>query len=364
MKKYILTIIAITLATINLSATTIRTGEIVTIEKNEVINDNLIVAAKRVKIKGIVHGDVNLLAGDALILGQVDGDINAIGGKLIILTPKVSDIRALGINIDLNGSTQGDVYLAGGDITLGKHNIIGKELIAVGGQIVAGGKVKGNAQLRGGIIQLDEGALFERDLTCATGAKGPRISSTAHVGGTLNIVQQSPHHRHKKTQMGGFMVVLRFINILASAILALVMILLMPNYVRSVSKQMIETPLKSMLTGLTNVFVTPIIILICLVSVIGIPIGLILLAFYTMGIYSTNVFVSFWVGGIVLKRWRPQDKENMVKVMVLGLFLYAIVINIPYIGWIINIIGMLIAMGALSNARTGIIAQMRSKQII
>src|SRR5688500_7385591 len=82
-------------------AVEIRGGETVTIGKDEVIDDDLVVTGQTVLIDGVINGDLLAAGSRVVINGRVNGSL-MMAGQLL----------------ELNGQVGGSVYSAGAALTV------------------------------------------------------------------------------------------------------------------------------------------------------------------------------------------------------------------------------------------------------
>lgn len=130
-----------------------RGGDTVTIGKDEVIDDDLVVSGATVVIDGVINGDL-VAAGDNII---VNGKVN---GSLIMAG------RALA----LNGQVGGTVYSAGAAITVGPQANIVRNLFFAGySYTAASGSVIGRDNILAGYQAILKGEV-QRDLLATLGA--------------------------------------------------------------------------------------------------------------------------------------------------------------------------------------------------
>jgi hypothetical protein len=85
-----------------------------------------------------------------------------------------------------------------------------------------------------------------------------------------------------------------------------------------------------------------------MVTLIGIPLGLIMLALYLVSLYVSKVIVGFGIGLWILNRLNAEKKftGNLLWPLVVGLILYVIITQLPLVGWIFGLLGMIWALGA------------------
>jgi len=82
------------------------------------------------------------------------------------------------------------------------------------------------------------------------------------------------------------------------------------------------------------------------VSVIGIPLALILSGLYVVTILLSGVFVSYLAGGWLLGRWRQSEASPYAR-LAAGVLVVSFLATLPWIGWHVQLLALLIEFGAL-----------------
>ncbi|MFC1477847.1 hypothetical protein ACFL57_00110 [Candidatus Margulisiibacteriota bacterium] len=345
-KTLILTLVLIIFMTSAFSAV-FRTGETIMIDKHESIMGNLFAVGQTVIVKGKVYGDIIAIGSEIVLEGEVHGDILAAGGQVKLNVPTVSDVRAVGGEVKLSSQVHGEVFVAGGTIDVTPESTIVRDLVVYAGQIHVGGKIYGDANLNGANISVLENTLINGELSGNTGNGDIRIATSAIITGPKSIVQKKHKTQNIKKDFLGVIAVGKLLGFLATTVFALLLILTMPNYIRAVNSTIITKPWGSIGIGIVALLLVPVAIFLCLVSIIGIPIGLIMLFMYSLGIYSTKVFVSIGLGSLILSKLKKTSVPSLVWSLILGTITYTILLKLPYVGWIIGFVGLLLGFGAL-----------------
>ncbi|HZK67794.1 MAG TPA: hypothetical protein VFD42_09685 [Chloroflexota bacterium] len=181
-----------------------RSGSNVTIDRNEVINDDLYVTGGTLNIMGTVNGDVVAAGGTVDVSGSVTGDVIAAGGTINISGQVGESVRTTGGTVTISGPVDGDVLSGAGNLTLSPGARVGRDLlvgagsatlngqvtrnvISGSGDLTVNGPVGGDIQAQGGNIRLADGATVAGNLIY-TSDQTPSIASGARVQG--QIVQQ------------------------------------------------------------------------------------------------------------------------------------------------------------------------------
>ncbi|MFH1429464.1 MAG: hypothetical protein ABIH39_06945 [Candidatus Margulisiibacteriota bacterium] len=364
MKKSLVLILAILLFVSSAFSAVFRTGETILVDKHESIMGNLFAVGKTVIIKGKVYGDIITIGSDVVLEGEVHGDILAAGGRVNINVPTVSDVRVVGGEVKLRSQVRGEVFAAGGNIDIAPDNTIVRDLVVYAGQIHVGGKIYGDANLNGADIAILEKTLINGELSGNASNGDIRIASSAVITGPKNIVKKAQKAKNIKKDFMGVIAIGKLLGFLATIVFALLLILTMPNYIRSVNSTMITKPWGSIGIGIITLLLVPVAVFLCLVSIIGIPIGLIILFAYSLGIYSTKVFISIGLGSLILSKLEKTDKPSLVWSLVLGTIVYTVLLKLPFVGWIICFVGLLLGLGALLITKKESLKMMIDKGII
>ena len=123
-----------------------RSGDKVTINTGDVINDDLYVGANELVMNGTVNGDV--LAGGQMITinGTVNGDVMAAGQTVVINGTVTGSVRAAGavLFIGEKAKVGGDIVCGGYSVEVRKGSIISRDAVFGAGQVLLGGDVNRN----------------------------------------------------------------------------------------------------------------------------------------------------------------------------------------------------------------------------
>jgi hypothetical protein len=146
-----------------------RTGDYVSIESNEVIDDDLYVTAQVFTMDGKITGDLVVIAQTITINGEVGGDLIAAGQTIIINGIVNDDVRIAGAGL-LVGSQAAigdDLVAAGASLETKDNSVISGELVVGSGQAVLTGDVTGDVLVGTGGLELNGG--FDGDVSAYVG---------------------------------------------------------------------------------------------------------------------------------------------------------------------------------------------------
>ena len=130
-----------------------RAGDTITIGKDEVIDDDLIITGQNVIVDGTINGDLVVTGGTIVVNGTVNGSLLTAGQSMII-----------------NGKVGGTLYAAGASLTLGPQAVVERNLFFGGYSLTtaAGSLVKRDGAIGG--YQANLNGEIQRDLLAGVGA--------------------------------------------------------------------------------------------------------------------------------------------------------------------------------------------------
>lgn len=343
-----------------------RSGSNVTIDRNEVINDDLYVTGGTLNIMGTVNGDVVAAGGTVDVSGSVTGDVIAAGGTINISGQVGESVRATGGTVTVSGPVEGDVLSGAGNLTLSSGSRVGRDLlvgagsatlngqvtrnvISGSGDLTVNGPVGGDIQAQGGNIRLADGATVAGNLIY-TSDQTPSIASGARVQG--QIVQQPSAQATTNPLLS------RTIGWLQAVVglffLGLLFVLLFPRFSRHTAASLISRPWQSLGLGFVVLVVVP--ILAAVVFFLGIFIGGWWLGAMALALYGIAVVLSIPVAGLSIGRWvldrSARGRIHPIWAMLLGVVVLMLVSQLPIVGGIALFLAILFGLGALAVAAT------------
>jgi hypothetical protein len=131
-----------------------RGGDVVVIKADEVVDDDLYVAAGQFRLDGTVRGDLFVAGGTIEINGTVEGDLIAAGQSVVVDGTVEDDARIAGYALTVGGEVADDLITAGFSLDNKSRSKVGGDLLSVGYQALLAGDVLGDAQIAGGAVQI------------------------------------------------------------------------------------------------------------------------------------------------------------------------------------------------------------------
>lgn len=343
-----------------------RTGDQPSLASGQTVQDDLYMAGGNVTSAGSVRGDLVIAAGSVLVSGPVSGDLMVGGGNVTILGEVTDDVRIGAGNVTVQGVVRGDVLAGGGQVNLTGTRIDGDVAVgggsiridaAVGGDLkIGGGEVYLNAPVAGNVeIEAEELTLGPRAAIAGDLWYRATSAATMEEGATVRgetLFEERAGRDEAKALFAGIItawVIAKFFMILTGA-------LLLAYIFRRYSRELVATaatqPLAELVRGIVVAIVFPILSIILLMTVIGIPLGAIGLLAFAMLIIFVSLASPIVLGSIVHKMiWKPAGYEVNWKTVLLGVALYMLACLIPFIGYLAITILKAITLGAALNIK-------------
>jgi hypothetical protein len=266
-----------------------------------------------------------------------------------------------------NQTLNGDLAIIGGIATLKPGSQVTGDIALIGGVLEIDGRVTGDIQAIGGTVTLNESALIEgslynfgSNLQQMDGARieGSQISSLPFDFnfGDISIPETKIAPFEAAKQTTGFVAkfLWSILQIIAMGGLAMLVLLIAPKSTERIAKSIGNQPFTHWGIGMLTALAFPMVILVCFITIIFIPLGLI-------GI--TALLIAFTYGWIALGyeigRRLFINNSNLSPTLMAGIgtvilsVVARIVGAIPCIGWLLVVTLSLFGLGAIVLTRVG-----------
>ncbi|HET9651213.1 MAG TPA: polymer-forming cytoskeletal protein [Usitatibacter sp.] len=288
------------------------------------------------------------LGGNVRITEAVDGPLHAAGGDVTLEAPVNGSVHIAGGKVALGSAAvvSGDASLAGGSVTVGGS--IKGELAAAGGKVRIDGPVTGDVSVAAGTLELGPDARIQGKLTFRGGEL--RRDPAAQVAGGIDQSHRS-WRVHDHTWAGrlahGWMwipVAMLFAALLAAAF---------PGASDRMAQELRERPWITPLVGLVALTTIPVAAVLLMVTIIGIPLGLLALMVYGLLLFVAYVWVAVVVGGMLLDRVKPETAARAAwrtGAAVLAMLVLAVLVRVPFVGGTIKLAALVVGLGMIVAA--------------
>lgn len=364
---FVLTLIVLAIPTKVLAQESI--SKTFTLEKGKVVSQNPYFAyGENVVLSGNINGDTYVAGGKISIDGDINGDLLIAGGEVEILGNVKEDIRVVGGQVTIKGNIGKNVSAVGGDVRINENSVISKSLTAAGGNIEVMGQVKENINIAGGMVSLNNkmggnfnvaaGQIVLGDKANIPGKfeywsdEKPTISEETVIKGQtvshampVKVDVEKEKIETVKNAAVKATIVAKVLKVLSLLVIGFLLIKLSTKFMVKTS-EIIKTDFwRSMGFGFLIVFLTPMVFVILLLTVIGGPIALITLTLYFVMLYMAKVFAIFALGIKIL------PKKSIYLSYFIAVLIYSLIRLIPVIGGIAGLVTLLVGMGAFAISK-------------
>jgi cytoskeletal protein CcmA (bactofilin family) len=325
---------------------------------DETIDNDLIVAADVVRIEGTVAGDLIVAAHVVEISGTIAGDILGFAEEVNIRGRVEGSVRTGSRTLDVEGVVSRNVTAVGETIRLRPGaNVAGSFTAACREAFVSApvardllifsqtqeldSRVGGSATLAGGTLTIGDGAEIEGPIEFH-GRSEPTVSPRARLGSPVDFEPRKEHEHRSR-----FAWLSRFVYFWAAAfVMGAALVLLAPKAAEAITAVHMSSHGKSLLVGLLAACTLVALSIALVITLIGIPLGLAILAFWGFGLYLGQAYAGLYIGGELLGR--PSDRSQLLVRLAVGLLAIHAVQVIPFAGSVVEVAIALWGFGALS----------------
>jgi cytoskeletal protein CcmA (bactofilin family) len=271
-----------------------------------------------VRTGGPIRGDFGAAGGKVSLDEPVAGDAWLAAGSAEVHAPVGERLRVAGGEVKVDSAIGGKLTAAAGQLTIGPSAAIGGTATLYAGRAVVDGRIDGDLHATARQLTINGQVGGDVDAQVDTIELGPG----ARIGGTLryaartelrqaegatvgSIVKGQRDRRAERDQvvierswqfpgswpMGGLAALL---SLVASAAIFL---LLVPRYAAHAADRLADGPLGAVALGVVVVLMVPVVAVLLCVTVLGIPLGLLLLA-----VYPVLLLAGYFIGVLAIAR--------------------------------------------------------------
>jgi cytoskeletal protein CcmA (bactofilin family) len=302
-----------------------------------------------VEIKGEVNGDVYVAAERVLIEGKVNGDVLAAGSKIDLTGEVTEDFRVVGAEVNISGKVGKNATVLSGRVEVSKEAEIDGGIITMASENVISGPVQGQVKIisestiLGNSIGSDV-EVWTSKLRVLPGAKvggdvryysenvaeidrQASISGRVTKGSSPFVMAQTSWFEASKEMAKKGRVGMHVLGFLWAISWGVLLIRVTPKGVDAFSEVMQKSTGKSFFVGVLTLFLTPLLILFLVITIIGIPFAVIILLVFLLFCYLAKIYFSYWLGRKLVK----EDKNGYLS-MVTGVGIYYLATYIRVVG--------------------------------
>ena len=299
-----------------------------------------------------VNGNAFIMcSGDVKITGKVNGSLYVLAKNIEISSEAyiVDAIYACGTNVKLDAPVF-DFYVAAQNFEMGENTLIQRDLRAVAQNSDLLGTIYRNAFISSGAINTsrdDMSLLIYGDLEYSSKEKIQNEELIA-PSGTIKFKQvEEKEQTTEKDNISN-----KFMNLIQKVIFAIAIYIILtvaaPKFNEKISNYISKKSIKTCFIGLLGIIAIPLISILLMVTVIGLPLGFILLGLYVIIFALSTTIAKIAISNKLAEKIKL-DKNiwtKMISVALVVIVIYVLKL-IPIVSGLISIIIGLLGFGII-----------------
>ncbi len=317
------------------------------------VEGDLVAAAGRIHVDQPVGGDVVLGAGSVDVQAPIGEDLRAAGG-IVTLANRVQGevlVAAGRIVINTGAEIHGEAWLAAAHVTLGGRALSGVKVYAR--DIIVSGEIYGPLEISGDRIEIRDNARVYGDVTYSSAGE-IRIHPGAQIAGTVRRTQSKLEVHQPAAAIPGLKPMRPLLMAALFAIGVLIHVLF-PRYMAAAVHTLGALPVKSLGLGSALFFSVPPLAVLLVITIIGIPVGVILAAAHSVALFVGYLVSAFFIAAKLGQALHRPALTNWQRYafFAVALLLLALATSIPYVGLLVLLLAMAAGLGAIVLQRFG-----------
>lgn len=334
---------------ITANAQSFRTGNNVTVPSNRTVDSSLYATGRNIDVAGTVEGDVICAGQNITVSGTVTGDVICAGQSIHINGTVEGNVRLAAQNVTISGEVNRNANVVSQTLTTDSDSSIGEDIGIAAQDVILNGSIGRDLALASGnaVVNNTVGRNIHGDLNKLT------LQSDANVEGFIDITSPNNVQRDSGAEVGGKITreqpaetnntswvglgwLFTLYVILAMLLVALVLVLLMPRAFQIAANTALANMGKTVIIGIAASVVAPIVIIGLMFTIIGIPLGILLLLVWLIILFLSGPFAAYLLGRLLLR----DSARNAILVMLVGSVVLLTLYLIPFL----NILALLLAL--------------------
>jgi cytoskeletal protein CcmA (bactofilin family) len=342
------------------SASTYRGGFTVN-TSGATVQGNLYVGSFRNRIDSNVTGDLTLASFSSSVYGNVGGSLHLLGGRTSIHSDVDGSVYVASGYVDVHGTISGDLVIGAGRANLADGSRVQGDVIVLAGQLRSGGDVGGtlygstllldqrgsiggNMEIQSDRLSIAREASVDGDLRYQSPTDAD-ISTGATITGETERTNVTPWTGIGAGALAPFGPLLKLVwAMLTGASLIALAPRLMYRFA-----ELAAPVVQPAIVGAIGLVSIPVFATIAMITILGIPIGILMFLALGIGLYLSQVIVGLTIGRFLLpRRWRDGSRGYMLLAATIGLILIGVLrmLPIPFLDMVVVTVVSFLGLGA------------------
>lgn len=373
----------ITCVQIQIHAAEFKSGKSISITDS--LQDDLYLAAGFINTRIHTPGDLIAAGGNIFMNDSIGQDLLCAGGDVFINSKIGDDIRVAGGTVKVINIVSGDAIVAGGKVFFGNRSQVCGDLIVFAGDVIMNGVVTGDVLIKGGNCTFNGKALGKskiqsESMTLNGIFEGPASFAAKHINLKEKVRFHQPVEYWQKEDQNNWQTYMLndskavlnpdiktaswhvpsfgkllvwtipaiLLWILSAALMILLFILILKKVFNPAGYVLFNQFLRSMGAGVIYLLLTPLAGAILMITVIGIPLGILTFGLYIFSFIIAHALTATVLAYALQERYGHSWSKSRLFFIALGLdAILKILLIIPVLGMLISILGFMTATGAL-----------------
>ncbi len=322
-------------------------GNSITVDSN--IKGDLLCAGKDVFVNGNIAGDILCAAQSVTVNGSVDGNIRIVAQYIEINGIVTRNLYALSQSLSLSkfSSIQGDIFFGVQNVDL--RGSLGRDLLGAGDKISITGSLLRDAKIAATKISVTDPAKIGGNFEYYIDEMGTASVSARNVKGEIikhDIVRQMPEKKTTEVKSSA-LVFGKIYSIITTIVLGLALLYFLRKGIEDRVGIIASKPFVTTLIGFAVLILTPLVFILLLITIIGVPLAFVLIFEYILSIITATVYSSIFLGQWFIKSVIKNKKESHVWSLVAGATIIGVLMMIPFFGFFVGCISLSLGLGAI-----------------
>lgn len=326
--------------------TQFQTGNLITVDEN-------------------IDGAAFFTGSNIIINGNVNGALFASGQNVTINGEVNGSVFAAGATVEINGTVQSDAFIAGNTLRVTQNATIQRDLFAAGNTVQIQTPVARDLYVGGYILAFDAPVTRNAYLSFQQVQPG----NNASIGGQLNYTTQNKNPQLEEKTAGEVRyattasmqeepetrtnpIITKALSILTGLISFLLLGYLLTVLTRerwlTALNPITDKPLPSVGLGVLTLIVTPILVILLLLTRVLIPFALLLALFYFLTIALARFLVAWALAQKFRNRAPILDRWHGILAFAAFYVVLRLLTLLPFVGGLLSFLIVLLALGMVT----------------
>jgi cytoskeletal protein CcmA (bactofilin family) len=313
------------------------------------VKNEIRAAGAEVDVEANAGRDLWAVGAIVSVVGEAKGDMYAAGARVSIDARVGGKLSVAGARVLIGPRTEvtGVTRVAGADVVFAGTSRGAAELY--GDSVQINGRIMGDLRVRARSVSLGKGAVVDGNAVFET-LDEPQIDVGATVRGRQTVTMPVPYQVDRRSVLAALGFAVLF-GVGAGFVLGLILLIAARPFVERGVAAMRAAPVRSGLIGVAVLFLVPIVAALIMVTVVGIPIGLLILLAFPLAVSTGLVLASLGLADRLMNRGRTERTFwGRVGYLIVGLLILTVIGLIPVVGFVVGVLALVVGLGAFWQA--------------